>query len=131
VKDRTVAELAGMAECSDPDTDSSPGADFLRAIESSVADALNTIDADSGVVTERMQERAAEIADYCVPVYTHNLWATFVDLCAYSEDLSDIGYEFDISHGIGQIPSWALYMIGERLALALFEDELPEDEGTE
>jgi hypothetical protein len=36
MKERTVWELARMAECSDPDTDSSPGADFLRAIESSV-----------------------------------------------------------------------------------------------
>jgi hypothetical protein len=43
-------------------------------------------------------ERAAEIADYCVPVYTHNLWVTFVDLAAYSEDVSDLGY-MSIVHG--------------------------------
>src|SRR5437762_413327 len=74
MKERSVWELARMAECSDPDTDSSPGADFLRSIESSVADALNTINADSGDMDEWQQERASEIADYCVPVYTHNLW---------------------------------------------------------
>jgi hypothetical protein len=57
-----------------------------------------------------------------VPVYTHNLWVTFVDLAAYSEDLSDWAYEHD-ADSPERLPSLALYMIGERLALALFEDE--------
>jgi hypothetical protein len=130
MKERTVWELARMAECSDPDTDSSPGADFLRAIESSVDDALNTIDADSGNMDEWTMERAAEIADYCVPVYTHNLWVTFVDLAAYSEDVSDLGYMSIDVEMPEKLPSLALYIIGERLALALFSDELSE-EGTE
>lgn len=130
MKERTVWELARMAECSDPDTDSSPGADFLRSIETSVKDALNTIDADSGDMDEWSMERAHEIADYCVPVYTHNLWVTFVDLAAYSEDLSDLGMESVSTDEPEKLPQLALYMIGERLALALFEDETSE-EGTE
>jgi hypothetical protein len=142
MKERTVWELARMAECSDPDTDSSPGADFLRAIESSVKEALNLEGYDEIVPVPMPEDwamdQANEVADLCIPVYTHNLWVTFVDLAAYSEDVSD--YTGTIAVGTPeQLPNLALYMIGERLALALFEDETADsnadsdqsDEGTE
>jgi hypothetical protein len=120
-----------MAACSDPDTDSSPGADFLRSIETSVKDALNTIDADSGDMDEWSMERAHEIADYCIPAYTHALWSTFVDLAAYSEDVSERGMESVPMDELTKLPSVALFMIGERLALALFSDETSDTEGEE
>jgi hypothetical protein len=124
MKERTVWELARMAECSDPDKTDSPGANFLRAIESSVKDALSYGYEQGDDVTsdEWQSERSSELADYCVPVYTHNLWVTFVDLAAYSEDLSDWAYEHD-TDSPERLPSLALYVIGERLSLALFEDE--------
>jgi hypothetical protein len=64
-----------------------------------------------------------------VPVYTHNLWVTFVDLAAYSEDLSDLVDSVSVEEP-EKLPQLALYMIGERLALALLQDETSE-EGTE
>jgi hypothetical protein len=128
MKDRTVWELARMAECSDPDTDSSPGADFLRSIETSVKEALAYgYEQDYDVTDEDWQSSTAtEVADRCVPGYTHNLWVTFVDLAAYSEDLSDRAYEHD-TDSPERLPSLALYVIGERLALALFSDETSEE----
>jgi hypothetical protein len=130
---RTVWELARIAECSDPDTDSSPGADFLRHVENSVKEALAYgHEQDYDVTDEDWQSStASEVADQCVPVYTHNLWVTFVDLAAYSEDVSELGMESVPTDELEKLPSLALYMIGERLALALFSEELAEDGGTE
>jgi hypothetical protein len=66
-----------------------------------------------------------EIADGCVPVYTHRLWATFVDLAAYSEDLDDLG---GTSGNMEQDATASLFAIAERLVHALLEEILEEEE---
>jgi hypothetical protein len=120
---RTSWQLARMAGCADPDEhdgrgsrDGSAGAQFLRSIEYSVAD-YDSPDEDT----------AHEIADGAVPVYTHELWKTFVDLAAYTEDPSELGY--DDASDMEKLAGACLYLIGRRLAEALIEElETDEDE---
>ncbi len=58
------------------------------------------------------------MADGAVPVYTGERWAVFADLAAYNEDPGDIGgWPADLTDAAGV----ALYVIAERLALALVE----------
>jgi len=111
---QTVYALANLADCMSPDGDNSPGANFLNAIESDVIERIawndgNPLDSDD----------AHEIADGAVPVYTHRMWATFVDLGAYQEDPSELGAEAD---DLNKLAAIALYMIGERLAAALIQE---------
>ncbi len=130
-KQATSWQLARLADCSDPDqhdgigfsddqdtsnSDGSPGARFLRSVESDVLEQMS-----DGYWSE---DSPHEIADSCVPVYTHDLWATFTDLGAYSEDLADIT---DDTSDMNQNASLALYMIAARLAEAIHEQHEDED----
>lgn len=112
---RTANQLARLADCPSPDSPTSPGAHFLE----SVADSYQEAAAD-----ERYDEDDSphEIADAAVPVYTHERWQTFVDLCAYQEDTTELG---DDGSDLTQSAAIALYMIAERLVRALAD----EDEG--
>ena len=56
-----------------------------------------------------------ELADGAVPVYTADLWRTFVGVAAWTEDISDFGPITDIQ----QAARVALYQIAERLLQAL------------
>lgn len=120
----TSWQLARLAEVSDPDEhdgigfsadqgvtprDGSPGARFLRSVAYDVAEFVNDESDD-----QDQDERMHEIADGAVPVYTHELWQTFVDLAAYTEDVSD---------ELEKVAQLALYMIAARLAAALIEAE--------
>jgi hypothetical protein len=114
-------QLAGMAECSSPDSTDSPGARFLLQVAASVAESLE-YDEDG---TEDTSDMAQEVADSAVPIYTHERWQVFVDLCAYNEDISDFGTdETDLTALAGA----ALYVIAERLAVALIEEAREEQE---
>lgn len=104
----TTYALARLADCHDPDTMTSPGARFLDRVESAFLD-METPDED----------RFGEEADQLVPIYTHERWQVFVDLCAYEEDISEFGdYGDDLTRAAGV----ALYMIAERLLRALYEE---------
>jgi hypothetical protein len=119
----TSWQLAHLAECSDPDEhdglgfeDStrrvgSPGAEFLRGVEDSVKEAVTDGWWD--------EDSAHEIADSAVPIYTHRMWQTFVDLAAYQEDPSELG---DYSDDPNRMAGVCLYMIADRLARALGEE---------
>jgi hypothetical protein len=109
---RTVWTLAGLANCGDPDSAGSPGAVFLQHVRSCV-----------GEITD-LEDGVTEIADSCVPVYTHEKWQVFVDLCAYREDVSDYGLSSDMD----QNASVALFMIAERLLYALVGEREGADE---
>lgn len=109
--DRTVWQLARLADCADPDAWNSIGAKFLVRVETALEDAQ---DGAWGV----SQDDLAELADGCVPIYTHEVWATFVDLAAYEEDVSElVGSERDLT----KCASVALYLIAERLLTALVQ----------
>lgn len=107
----SVYSLARMAECADPDSLTSPGGRFLLAVGEHVEDRRG--DGDD------LHDLAAEIADSAIPAYTHDLWSVFVDLGAWREDTSDLG---DESGDLTRSASLALYVVAERLALALLDE---------
>jgi len=109
----TAWQLARMAGCSDPDSDSSPGAQFLNNVESDVRERIGDND---GVWDD---DYAGEIADSAVPVYTYQMWLTFVDLGAWTEDPSEIGAD---EQDMDRQGSACLYLIANRLAYALGEE---------
>lgn len=119
-------ELANLADCGTPDTLESPGARFLLNVQSSVAEVLDAIATgeasyDLAELEDNASDEAHDIADSAVPIYTHELWATFVDLAAYQEDL---GGGLDPA-AMEQDHDWlarvSLYEIAQRLALVLLE----------
>jgi hypothetical protein len=121
--ERTIYALARLADCHDPDTAESPGAQFLRSVETYTEERVHW-EKDNDEETD-VSDLAHEIADATIPVYTGELWATFVDLQAWDEDISDYG---DFEGDIEQVARWAVYGIGRRLAEALIE-ELREVDG--
>ena len=117
--------LARSADCLDPDSPDSAGAAFLTLVRDSVAE-------DWDRLTERDDDpdhdgAVSEIAEGCVPTYTHDLWATFVDLGAYDEDVTDHGP----IESLDQAARVALYTIAIRLVYALVDEgkELANEEG--
>ena len=114
---RNANQLAGLADCTCPDGPDSPGARFLMLVADSVAEAME-YDTDG---VDDAYDMANEAADGCVPIYTHPMWQTFVDLEAFKEDVSDIAQSDTDMENMARI---ALYQIGERLALALIEEAL-------
>jgi hypothetical protein len=112
--------LASMADVPSPDAADSPAARFLERIQSDVND-LTIEDWDH----ETRYDAAHEIADGAVPIYTHERWRVFVDLCAYNEDLDEVGGS---SGDMTQDAAVALYMIAERLVLALLDERLDTDD---
>ena len=94
--------LADLADVASPDRLDSPGASFLLAVAEATCD---------------LQD-AHEAADAVVPVYTADVWAAFVDLAAYREDVRDLG---DDGSALTRSAALALYAIGARLAQALLD----------
>lgn len=114
MSDRTVWQLARLAECADPDTFESAGAKFLIHVEDAVAEALEADELD--------EDRIHEIADSAPDVYTFQRWLEFVDLAAWQEDLDDYVPDPSMSNDMSAMAGVALYMIAERLVRALAED---------
>lgn len=117
--------LAGMGVCASPDRPGSPGAVFLEDV------ALDTIDRADEIDGERFDhaDLAHEIADAAVPIYTHTIWSTFVDLAAYNEDPTELGVD---GSDMLQAAKVCLYMIAERVAMAVLDEiERAEDEGVD
>lgn len=108
-------QLARLADCDDPDTLESPGAQFLLEVRD---DVLQTFLEDNW--SSDTYATVWGIADNAVPVMTHDIARVFVDLCAYREDLSD--RVTDSGHDMVQLMQLAVYQIGERLAGALLEE---------
>ena len=115
-------QLARLADCMDPDSHTSPGAQFLERVQDDYRERV-----EDGSYDE--DETPHEIADGAVPIYTHKLWETFTDLGAYQEDPSELGAESD---DMTRAAGVCLYMIAERLVRALAEqDEDSEEEDDE
>ena len=136
----TTFQLARLADCGDPDVpdftsfdvpdaadpdapEPSPGARFLHSVAVEVPNVRERV-ADG----EDLGDVIHEVADAEVPIYTHQRWATFVDLAAYQEDLSewsDTVAVDDLERGVAGV---ALYMIAARLLYALVEDDESDDD---
>lgn len=116
---RTPWQLARMAGCADPDAIDSPGAAFLRNVESATIEQCEYAGAWD-------PDDAHEIADGAVPVYTGDLWRTFTDLAAWVEDLDEAGGS---SGGdMSADAALALYLIASRLAYAVGDLWAPDDD---
>lgn len=123
VNNTTLYTLSYLAGCLAPDTDDSPGADFLSSVRASVVESW-------GYVSDPTSEDEAAdairgIADNAPSVYTHRRWEEFVDLGAYREDLSEFGFDVTADTDMFNLAGVALYLIAERLARVLW-DELVE-----
>lgn len=113
LKALTAYSLAYMAECADPDTLDSIGAEYLKDIRN---DVLETFENDAwGTYFE---DTIGQLVDSCVPVMNHDIAKAFVDLCAYREDVSDY---VDFNGDMIKLMQMALYVIGDRLANALYK----------
>lgn len=111
-------ELARLDdEIASPDRPDSAGAVFLLAVQAGVNDAIEY----AGTIDD-IDDTAHEIADAAVPVYTHELLVTLVDLAAYAVDTSEFGAPATMDQAAG----WALYTVALRIAAALLADELEE-----
>lgn len=112
-------ELARVAEVQSPDSLESPGALFLLSVQDAVTEHL-TYEQSIGHEYSTVVG-GSMIADDCVTTLeshgTYGKWQAFVDLLAFQEDTSDLGAPEDMNQGA----DWALYMIAERLAVALLE----------
>jgi hypothetical protein len=125
--------LAGMADCSSPDTED--GRDFLIGVAERFCE---TVEWEKPEDTRTIEDfDSHESASENVPVYNHRKWSAFCDLGAYSEDVSDF---VDSRKGItgDDIANAALYLIACRLFDALaqeyiekLEAELEADEQAE
>lgn len=115
IAERSAFMLANDADCFSPDTDDSSGAEFLRGVRDDVLEAVKS----DRLAEEDASDVAHEVADGRVPIYTHDLWSTFVDLGAYQEDPTEVGEGWK---DIEQCARVSLYLIADRLAHALFTE---------
>lgn len=116
-----VWQLASLAQCGEPDSSGSPGADFLVFVRDAVQEHIE----NAGTSGDRARDfdDLHEIVDGCVPVQTHEVWKAFVDLTAYNERDIDGMIEYHVGQGdMTRCATAALYQIGERLAYALWGD---------
>lgn len=135
IREYNAFHLADRAECGEPssivregdiDSANSPGADFLDSVRTDFLEAVeysmgtdNTAPSADDIrtaVAALQEDGAHEIADGAVPVYTHEMWRTFVDVAAWQEDdeYGD-GWGDDLTKAAMR----ALYQIANRLVLAL------------
>ena len=127
VKGLNAYELASAADCLMPDTPTSAGAEWLSSVRDDVLVEVHGVAAED--FNRLTEDTANEIADSAVPIYTGQKWATFVDLGAYQEDVSELidTQDFD------KMSDVALYAIAERLVGALLAElaEAIEEDATE
>lgn len=139
-RDLSTWHLANLAGCGSPDrpdgigvsppadlstVDPSPGAKFLRSVADDTAERIayhfagdDPRQYDPADLADMLAEELAEVADGAPSVYTHTRWEQFTDLAAWNEDTAEYGVpEDDLTASAGV----ALYVIAERLALALVE----------
>ena len=110
--------LSLKAGVESPDAVDSHGAQFLEGVRDALVEWVeHNRGEDIDTLSEKAQDDAFEQVDACVPVYTHQLWQTFTDLAAYSDEASD---ELD-GGTMTEQASYVLASIAERLFMALAE----------
>ena len=136
-EDETAYELSAMAGCGAPNSGGSAGARMLGNVAGALSDAIEYViaDASNDYSAANMRELIDAmrdegdlnlIADGAPSIYTHTLWSEFVDLGAYQEDPSELGY--DATDDPSHMARVCLYMIAERLVYALCEQAIDEAE---
>lgn len=114
---KSVYELARLAECGDPTilaTRRNYGAEFLDNVRDSVIEAFEY---DSwGTYPE---DTASQLADSCIPVWNNEIASTWTDLAGWTIDADDLS---EGTTDVIKLMSLGLYVAGDRLARALFEE---------
>lgn len=113
IESLTAFRLANAADVPCPDSDTSAGADFLRAVRDAFVERY-TYKAEHGETFDA--DDVTSLADDAPDVYTGEMWAQFVDLAAYREDTSELTSE---DSDMDQRARVALYLIAERLVIEL------------
>lgn len=114
IAEHTPWALARLACCLDPDSPDSPGAKYLALIADDMPDILERI--SNG---EDRGDAIHEKADSVVPVYTHDVWTTFVDLGGYRVDVDEYAAP---DNDMTQRARVALYLIARQLLDALTDE---------
>ena len=117
MSDRTLWDLKVLAECARPDSETSAGGQLLRAVEATVAEWLR-----DGIAGD-VEDAANEIGTNAPSPYYGELWAEFVDVEAYLEDVPEGCFltMFDMAQSV-------LRDICRRLALALLTETVAGNE---
>jgi hypothetical protein len=127
--DWTDYTLANAADVALPDKPDSPGAKFLIHVRDAVLEAVEW-EIDQGRELAEAVEAVRdggihEIADGAPDVYTYQRWQEFVDLAAWQEDISEYG---DMGDDLTGAAGVALYMIAERVTVAILDDLEPDED---
>jgi hypothetical protein len=109
--------LARLAQCAEPDSRVSEGADFLALVRDKVVDLVQEYGEVSTPYREAIQDAAADIGSEAEPSVK---WRRFVDLSAYKENVTEFGTPSpDTPEGHADL---ALFFIGFRLSSALITE---------
>jgi len=132
IKQYSAYRLSELADTGSPDDHGSDGAVFLTDVRDDLVDRiqhhLNDGDELGDVLDSEGERIRNEVSDSAPAVSTHLKWKQFVDLTAYTEDLSDHGTPTDNTPG-----GWAdmaLVQIAYRL-LDVLMDEIEDSVETE
>jgi hypothetical protein len=118
LKALSAYQLASIyADCGDPDTLESAGAEYLTDIRDDVLELF--LNDDWGTYPE---DDMNHIADRNMPPYYHRNAQVFVDLCAYNEDISEMMPRVTPDNALNKLMAVAVCRIGERLASNLYEE---------
>jgi hypothetical protein len=126
LRDLNAWQLSGRADCASPDSFESAGALFLTSVLDGVLELITwgatrwveAVESDD-VPSLNDDGEVSQIADDAPDIYTHRMWAEFVDLSAYLEDPTEYGVD---RSDMEQSARVCLYMIAERLAFVLMDE---------
>jgi len=116
-----VIELATLAGCGQPNSPSSPGAEFLIGIVNAVEDAI-----DNGELDERL---AHELAEDAPAVSTDAKWQQFSDLLAWRIDVTDLTGDRISPRALTEHAHTVLVVIATDLIAALIAEHKKSTEG--
>lgn len=114
--------LSSYASCSSPDSLESIGATWLCRIRDSAVEAVESLtDDDAFNLPDSIRDNGTdhEIADSAVPIYTNELWSTFVDVGGYNEDPTEYGTDTSDMDSLARV---CLFMIAERVVSVVVDD---------
>jgi hypothetical protein len=124
LSERNPFQLSGTADSGHPESESSAGSVFLSLVRDSIHDFLLDLDEDgrNELRQDELDDNGSlhELSDAAVPIYTHKLWSVFVDLSAFNEDPSDLGY--DSSAGMEELARVCVFLIADRLIRTIVDE---------
>ncbi|MFF3793755.1 hypothetical protein ACFYXW_27515 [Streptomyces sp. NPDC001981] len=117
--------LARIADCTTPDSNTGDGADFLAKVRDSVIDLIahhmTVTESSIAEVINDFRDKIQDVASVAaISPYAPEKWRQFVDLSAYTEDISQFGTPTnDTLDGRADL---MLGAIGHRLASGLLDE---------